>query len=322
MLPVARNGYQLPNGVWGFYWRRIRRILPPYYLAMGFSLALIWLVVGKPTGTFWDMSLPVTPQAVASHLLLIHDFSLQGDFKINYVFWSIAVECQVYPFFPALVALWRRYPALVALALALGGSFGLLIITLATGLPGLAPPASAAYVAPYVGLFAMGMFAAGLRGASAPLWQFLHEWHVWEVVALAAFALLVTRVSAWSIYPLDLCAGVMGVCALVVCSHPGFNPLRAILEWRPLVWIGGFSYSLYLIHAPLVQALWQYIRPLGLGDIATYLALLIIGTPLFVLVAWGFWYLCERPFLNARSAPARTVWRWRRRAVAETTGAR
>jgi peptidoglycan/LPS O-acetylase OafA/YrhL len=84
------------------------------------------------------------------------------------------------------------------------------------------------------------------------------------------------------------------------CSrHPG-------VAAAGLVWIGSFSYSLYLIHAPLIQVLWQYVfHPPGPGDTATYLLLLLIGGPLIVLAAWGFWWACERPFLNSRVSTAR-----------------
>src|SRR5579864_8923878 len=75
MLPVARNGYKLPWGVWGFYWRRARRILPPYYFALGLTLLLIWLFIGHDAGPRWDMVLPVTSQAVIEHIVLIQDFS-------------------------------------------------------------------------------------------------------------------------------------------------------------------------------------------------------------------------------------------------------
>ena len=58
----------------------------------------------------------------------------------------------------------------------------------------------------------------------------------------------------------------------------------------------------------LIQLLWQYaLRPLGLGDLATFLALLFVGLPLIVLASWGFWYWCERPFLNTRARRASAV---------------
>jgi peptidoglycan/LPS O-acetylase OafA/YrhL len=89
---------------------------------------------------------------------------------------------------------------------------------------------------------------------------------------------------------------------LLAASRPGrLNPIHIALNWRPLVWVGGFSYSVYLIHAPLLQVIWQYgLRPLGLGALPTYLALVALGLPLIVAASWGFWYVCERPFLNSK----------------------
>ena len=73
MLPVVRRDGVMRYGSLEFLRRRGWRILPPYYLALIFSLALIWLAVGSKTGTHWDISLPVTPKSILTHLLLFQD---------------------------------------------------------------------------------------------------------------------------------------------------------------------------------------------------------------------------------------------------------
>src|ERR1700744_1893966 len=73
MLPVLSNDYHLPKGVLGFYKRRFKRIYPVYLIACLLSLVFIYTVIGKSTGTMWDLSLPVTPAAIITHLFLIQD---------------------------------------------------------------------------------------------------------------------------------------------------------------------------------------------------------------------------------------------------------
>jgi peptidoglycan/LPS O-acetylase OafA/YrhL len=305
MLPVARNHNRLPWGVWGFYWRRAKRILPPYYFAMGLALLLIWLFIGRKTGTPWDSTLPVTGQTVIEHILLIQDLSHLNPARINHVFWSIAMECQIYLLFPALVLLWRRYPPLFAMPLATLASFALMFALVPTWVGQTPGYAAVAFAPQYIGLFAMGMFAASLHTVPSPRWGSLRDRYLWDVVAVVCFGLLVVALPGERIYILDPLTGLMTVGVLLAASRPGVNPIRTALEWRPLVWIGGFSYSLYLIHAPLVQLIWQYSLHLwGVHGLLAFLALLLVGGPLIVAASWVFWYFCERPFLNSRPTGA------------------
>lgn len=308
MLPVARRGDRLPWGVWGFFWRRARRILPPYYLAMALSLILIWLFIGQKTGTHWDVSLPVTGRAIIEHLLLYQNLSTDST-AINHAFWSIAMECQIYLFFPLFVPLWRRYSPIFAMVLIVLLSLAATLWLTQTWIGRLPYYAGFTFVPQYFGLFAIGMCAASAYTTQTPRWLRLRDRYVWEPITLACFAILALTINIWPIYLLDLLVATGTVGLLFAASRPGpRNPVRAALDWRPLVWVGGFSYSVYLIHAPLIQLLWQYgLRPLGfgLGALPTYLALLVMGLPLIVAASWGFWYVGERPFLNSRP----TSWR-------------
>lgn len=304
MLPVARHGNRLPWSVAGFYWRRARRILPPYYLAMALSLLLIWLWIGQKTGTDWDVSLPVTMSAVVEHVLLLQDFSMTQSQAINYAFWSIAMECQIYLLFPLLVPLWRRYPPLLASVCVTLASLIALYALYPTWIGQLPFYSSIEFAPQFFGLFAMGMFGASVYRSTSPVWRHMREWRVWDALALGSLALLFWLAPVIHWYVRDLIVGVATVGLLLAAARAGVrNPIHAALEWRPLVWIGGFSYSVYLIHAPLIQLLWQYgLRPLGFGlnALPTYLALLAVGLPLIVAASWLFWWACERPFLNSK----------------------
>jgi len=73
MLPVIKHGGILKGGATNFFRKRARRILPPFYLAMGVSLLLISTLIGQKAGTHWDVSIPVTEKGIITHLLLIQD---------------------------------------------------------------------------------------------------------------------------------------------------------------------------------------------------------------------------------------------------------
>lgn len=84
--------------------RRARRILPPYYFGLTFTLLLIVTCVGEKTGTHWDTVLPLTLPRLLSGILLVPDIYA----TINHAYWSIGVECKIYLLFPLLVWTWRR----------------------------------------------------------------------------------------------------------------------------------------------------------------------------------------------------------------------
>jgi peptidoglycan/LPS O-acetylase OafA/YrhL len=85
-LPVVRGDGFVRGGAVQFFQKRARRILPPYFLALVFSLLLIRLAIGRKTGMHWDNSLPVTEKAVITHLLLIQDLFRDTSAKINHAF--------------------------------------------------------------------------------------------------------------------------------------------------------------------------------------------------------------------------------------------
>jgi peptidoglycan/LPS O-acetylase OafA/YrhL len=97
----------------------------------------------------------------------------------------------------------------------------------------------------------------------------------------------------------DVCFGACAAAVLVIAAQNPSGLLRRFLGFKPLVWIGTFSYSLYLIHAPLLQLLWQYpLAPLQPQANVMCLTLIAVGGPLIVLAAYAFHVACERPFLR------------------------
>jgi peptidoglycan/LPS O-acetylase OafA/YrhL len=307
MLPVVKAGNRLRGGTVGFFKRRARRILPPYYGAVAFCLALIWTVLGKGTGTIWDVPILVKDHldAIVDHLLLVQD--LFGTSKINYVFWSIAVEWQIYFLFPLLVAAWRRYGAAVTVGAAM--AFGYLVrFGGAHTRIGRAAPH-------YIGLFALGMLAAYLvqtdDNAAARVRERL-RWG-WACVASFALACVLSRLWGWrssiiQIHLLDLPIGIGTFCLLVTTSRDKSGLVTRLLSAKPLVFVGTFSYSVYLIHAPLIQFVWQYLLgPVQSSPVATFAALMGPGT-LFVLAAsYGFFRVFEEPFMRQSVARRRAA---------------
>lgn len=306
-LPIARADGRLVGGARRFYRRRARRILPAYYAALALTLLLVWTVIGEETGTFWDYSVPVSLAGYVGNALLLQD--LVGYWQVSVPFWSIAVEVQIYLLFPLLLLCWRKFGARLTVFYAVFLSYAAMIASYFVGTVG--PAFFPGLTLYFVGLFAVGMAAAWMATSNGSGWVRARTRIPWSVLAIgfAVCAALLGYIAGESLDALtpfiELPLGLFVACLLVAASRPRQSArLRACLAFRPLVFVGMFSYSLYLIHAPLLQAEWQYaLRPLHLGSGLTFTLLAVIGVPLVLATAYLFYRTCERPFMTRRARP-------------------
>jgi peptidoglycan/LPS O-acetylase OafA/YrhL len=282
-----------------FILRRARRILPPYYGALALSMLLVWLFIGKKTGSHWDMSLPVTRNGIVANLLMLQD--VVHRYEINHVFWSIAVEWQIYLVFPLILMMWRAVGGPVTSAFMFAWSIPLVLRLHHTPL--------AELTVHYIGLFTLGMIAASLALSRDGVLSRVRETVPWQLVTAFLAGTVATLVArGWGAHLatphavlLDVLVGLTALSLLVQLAARPRSALHRLLSLRPLTRIGAFSYSLYLVHAPLQQLLWQYaLRPLGLGEDATFWLLALVGTPLILGCAYLFFLVLERPFLRTR----------------------
>jgi peptidoglycan/LPS O-acetylase OafA/YrhL len=298
MIPVTRAGGVLRGGALQFFYRRAKRILPTYYAAIVFCLVMIHFWVGHKTGTHWDSSLPVTWRGLALHLVMAQD--LWSRSEIDYPMWSISVEWRIYFCFPLLVLLFRRYgsaPAAIAASV-----YALLAFLCLRHTPYV-------YAMPdYFALFALGMLACQIGlGANERLQAFRDDTR-WGLVSAPFVAVWLCLLYIWRaqstpahIFIMDVAAGAVWFILLIALSKPGPNVLRSALSVKPLVFIGTFSYSIYLVHAPLLQIAWQYgVQPLHLSLVKGYLLTVVGGGSFIVAISYLFFLAFERPFLNMK----------------------
>ena len=304
-LAPARHGWRL-DGVAQFAQRRARRILPPYWAALAFSLAVAWLVVPQPGHGIPDAKSVLVNGLLVQNIVAAH--------SPNAAFWSMAVEAQLYLLLPLLLLVVRRRGAIamlatVTLVVAAVGIFGPHIARLDTFVIQ-SPPDLAA-------LFAVGILTAGVVSAT----QARRTWP-WAWLALAAVApVLITmwlQGSVWTLdhlFWVDLALGPAVGCLLAGLATGRPAPLLRVLDTRPLRSLGSFSYSLYLTHAPIVAIVCERIvaRRVPLG-VPAFLVSLALVLPLTIAFARGFAALFEAP---SRRAPGSAEPAGRRRPQAE-----
>jgi peptidoglycan/LPS O-acetylase OafA/YrhL len=292
-LAPARRGWRL-DGAWRFARRRARRILPAYWGALAFSLAVAWLIVpqngqGVPGG-----------RSVLVNGLLVQN--IVGAPSPNRAFWSMAVEAQLYLLFPLLIWSVRRRGAVamlavVALVVAVVGIAGPHIPRVDTFVVQSAPDLAA--------LFAVGILAAGIVTAS----EARRSWP-WPRMALAALAPVLAVIcwqgAAWTLdnlYWVDLALGPAIACLLAALAGGRPAGLTRALDTRAMRGLGSSSYSLYLTHLPILTVIYDRVIVGRVSQgVPAFLVSLAIVLPLTIAFAHVFARLFEAPFRRPRSA--------------------
>ncbi len=105
----------------------------------------------------------------------------------------------------------------------------------------------------------------------------------------------------------DLVFGLFVACAiyLLFTGWRSAGAARRPLTSRKMLRLGLFSYSIYLLHGPILGVLDKYlIGPLGIPALAQFGLLLVVGLPLVLVLCYGFHLLFEAPFLRHRGIRA------------------
>lgn len=285
--PVFTTGY-------GTYLkRRFTRIAPPYYWAGLLCLILVpfpQLAIGT-----WSGTVPVDAKVIASHLLFLHNLIPSHSSKIDYPMWSIGLEWQLYLLFPLMVWAFRKVNPWVVI----GATF-LLSGVIRVGhrsLPAVVAPILRDGPLSYLHVFGLGMVVAALtvhRKRIAPNWA---------LGAVAIGGLLAIRLGSGGGLVHDTASAALAFAILLLATDHQSAVAHALSKpW--LVALGVFSYSIYLIHAPLLHLAWYFLRNAGLSaDVLFGILLLALGP--IVAVCYAFHRLFERPFMRTPKAPSK-----------------
>ncbi len=277
-----------------FYERRIRRILPALVVMMLVTTCICSYFQSSADLQSTGRSLiAATFSASNIYFLLATSYfpSLRSEpFSPT---WSLAVEEQFYILFPIFLILMRRYlpgklkPVVITLAALsfLLGAVGVHLLPVAT----FYLPITRAWELLLGAMLAMNVFprieSVRLRNLVA----------LTGLAAIAACAFLYSpRVSLPGIAALPPC---LGAAFVIAAGESGQTLVSRTLSFKPIVFLGLISYSLYLWHVPILMfqrfGLIQIPHaPIHLVQAATLLISILVAT-----LSWKF---VETPFRTGR----------------------
>ena len=271
-----------PQGVAAFthpgrlVWRRYRRLMPPYLVAVTASVLVAALV--RPW--FEHSSVPAAPtwlQAI-THVFLLQD--VLGQEALSAGIWYVAIDLQLFAACVLLFSIARRLPQRWPrlpdqLCVWLVSVLALLSLFIFNRWPGLDATALYFFASYALGMLAFWM-ATRARASTRALW-------ILFVGVVCVLALVLDFRGR-----LALAAAVALLLVWLQCAWQA-GRLRDGLRLRWLEQIGQMSYSIFLIHFPvcvLVNAVVSYFWPAQLvanavGLLAAFALSLLAGAALY-----------------------------------------
>ncbi|UXN05971.1 acyltransferase family protein [Bartonella sp. HY761] len=276
-----------------FYDRRIRRILPILFFVCMVSTLIAFVMMLPDELDNYLGSLLASVLFYANfffYSLLGGYFSADAELQPLLHIWSLAVEEQFYLIFPFLILCFYRFGK-KTLLLTIGAVF------LASFIFCLAfvhhNPMFAFFMLPtrFWELAAGGLLAISALDKKELSHKSL-SWLSWFGLLLILYSLtLLPRkldFPGWGTVPVIL--GTM----LILGFARAQTSVGKILSWKPLVFIGLISYSLYLWHQPIFVFARLYIAPFQ----KQYFVILIIFTIILATLSWKF---IEQPFRRPKT---------------------
>jgi peptidoglycan/LPS O-acetylase OafA/YrhL len=293
-----RNGL----GFGQFMARRVRRIYPPYLLAIAFYAVTraVKTATGGPNdlqrpALDWIQNLTLT-QWVSN---LFHPIAWPSANPHLFVaaFWSLNYEEQFYLVMAVGLALAAvsRVPLIVPVVL-------LAIVGLVWNwcIPGNWVCGLFIEYWPHFALGSCLYFSLCVYTGRSSRWAFAGAV---LLLGLASAARIFpwTAATVWNLRSMVELAFLSAVSLGLFLLRPLSLRISRTLVWQPIAALGTISYSLYLIHQfnlTLVASIAQRVLPTGLPRFAAIAVML----GLHIALATVFWFLCERPFLSRRPA--------------------
>ncbi len=284
-------------GFGAFYFRRAKRLLPAAYTTFATTAFAAPFLLSSSERHEFVLQMIGAVTFTANFVLFqqTNYFAGAADFKPLLHIWSLSIEEQYYVFLPALVFFTPRRWRVAGAAAILAISLGLCLWQVQQ-----APP-DAFYLTP----FRVWELAVGSLGALALDRMGDEAGSVTERAVRTLFWPSVATLFLVPAFPFDMIRHP-GIDALIVCvatlivilrRHPGFSAGAPV---KGMAFVGDFSYSLYLVHWPILA----FVNSLYLGPNAP-LSVRLVCVALALGLGYALYRFVEQPARQAVWTPNR-----------------
>lgn len=263
--------------------RRAERLFPPYILAWLLAGGVIYLT--STWGTWWTSTASL-PHFVPVDWLLQAVILSFGPPHYSFVWWSLGVEVMFYLLVPLLIPLVMRLPQRAAASVAVLAPCVALALWLPAEYPGLyATRGDVGQLIVYLPCFAAGLLLARTDWSRRVAFS----------VGIAG-ALLLALAYAIPLLQPHVGYGLLYVAIVSrACDRKGAIS-RLLGRWH-FVWLGERSYSLFLMHAPVIVMTYYLASKLLISSGGTFILVTrLVAVPVALFVAMLSFHLIERRF--------------------------
>lgn len=277
-LTVWNSAFNANNSA-RFIARRLLRLAPPYYFAILFALFFL-LLKSKVNGTAF---IPPDFATILHHLTFTQ--RIAGIPHINIIFWTLCIEVQFYIVFA--IFLW--------LTDALKSSFNIanirLYLVAFASIFALAWPLGIIKTILWQGNF-IGFWYSFLSGVIV-CWATLGQKSLLRFSIVFCFALVLTGIFYQSSFVITV-----GLTSSIILLATITNRMHDWLNWAWLQWLGVVSYSLYLLHNPVVGASANVSKRFLPQSILGEMLTLLLVMSACLLTAYFSYLVIERPSIR------------------------
>ena len=269
-----------------FYERRLRRIIPILYLILILSIPFTLINFIEVDSRNFFESLFAVITFSSNFLFWLEEgeyFTRENSLKPLLHTWSLSIEMQFYIIFPLIIIILEKVKKLKIMIISLTCFFSFLI---ANWLSLVNPDASFYLSLTRIWELLLGSLCALLRISCNKVKSKS------DYICFFSFIIIFLSVfffndktlhpSLFSLFP------VLATCFLILFSEES-NSFKRLLQFGPLVVVGLISYSLYILHFPMIAFL-KYL------DIRMSRNIIFVFLICLFLISYFSWVYIETPF--------------------------
>jgi len=279
-----------------FFNRRFFRIYPAYLAAI-LIFFFLW------PWHHYSLHSASSIRSITSHLIGVHNLYINTKFDINPSMWSIGTELQLYAVYPLLLLIMSRFGwghGLIAMLV-----FELFFKTIGSGIAddNQSLQLFALSNSPFAYWFSWAIGAYVAENATIKRRESF-KWVDFRWLIFFNFAAFLYSPLAFISFPLIAFTTAVAIDRLIANRWHAIKFPLSRTVWNHLTWLGIISYSVYLVHQPVLTQAGHFLDKLGLLQHSPIILMTtcLLLYPLILAVSYGLFQFIEVPFIRLGSS--------------------